>query len=175
MAHVDSQTVGIGIAAISASVSAFSAYTSRQAVDRSHWPLVWPEIEHRDDEEGRHVLLIRLHNDGSGTAYDVRWSVGSVTLNRRDKVVIDAPLTTDNVSRVIRAIGASENRPAADTDWLERRIPLPDDDIWWVLVRWTDPARVRWELSERGPSSLRSEPRRVRTWRWQLWRPPRDW
>jgi hypothetical protein len=43
------------------------------------------------------------------------------------------------------------------------------------LVRWTDPARVRWELSEQGPTLLRSEPRRLRTWQWQLWRPKRDW
>jgi hypothetical protein len=113
MPTVDTQTLGIGIAAISAAVSAFSAYTSRQSVDRSHRPFVWPEIS-RKSADGREVLRVRLHNDGSGAAYDVRWSVGSVMEGRRGKIVEDARLTADNVSRVIRAFGPGEIRPQMD-------------------------------------------------------------
>jgi len=172
---VEAQTVGIGLAAVSAAVSAFSAYTSRQAVDRSHRPFVWPAISNSRDPDGQHVLRIRLHNDGSGTAYDVRWSVGSVTEGRKGDIVDDVRLTSDNVSQVIRALRPGEVLPPAEAGWLEQAVALPEDDVWWVLVRWTDPARVRWELSEQGPTLLRSEPRRLRTWQWQLWRPKRDW
>lgn len=175
MPAMEAQTIGIGLAAASAAVSAFSAYTSRQAVDRSHRPFVWPTISQQRGHDGRTILSIRLHNDGSGTAFDVRWSLGSVTEGLRGKTVDDVRLIEDNVSRVVRALRPGEAHPALDAHPLERQVVLPADDVWWVLVRWTDAARVRWELTEQGPSLLRSEPRRLRTWRWQVWRSPRDW
>lgn len=87
----------------------------------------------------------------------------------------DVGYTDEHVSPVIRAMRAGEVVPPQSTEWLEQAVPLPSDDVWWVLVRWTDAGRVRWELSEQGPTLLRSEPRRLRTWRWQLWRPRRGW
>jgi hypothetical protein len=58
---------------------------------------------------------------------------------------------------------------------LRRAVAMPPDDVWWLLVRWTDAAGLRWELSEQGPTLLRAEPRKLRTWGWQMWRPKRDW
>lgn len=66
------ETVAVAIAAVSAIASAASAYTNRQAVDRAHQAFVWPAMSRSRDPDGRDVLLVRLHNDGAGTAYDVR-------------------------------------------------------------------------------------------------------
>jgi hypothetical protein len=168
------ETVAVLIAAVSAVASAISAYTNRQAMARAQRPFVWPAISHGSDPDGTRVLRIRLHNDGTGPAYDVRWSVGSLTESESGEVVDDAHFTKAHVSPVIRALRASEVLPP-DESWLEKAVALPEDDVWWVLVRWTDSAGARWELTEQGPSLLRFEPRRLRTWRWQAWRSPRDW
>lgn len=172
---MEAETIGVGIAALAAASSAFSAYTSRQAVDRAHRPFVWPAISTGRDPGGPSVVRVRLHNDGQGTAYDVRWSVGTMMEAHDGSLEEDAAFTDEHVSSVIRAIRPGEVVPPQDSEWLEQAAALPGDDVWWVLVRWTDAARVRWELSEQGPTLLRSEPRRLRTWPWQLWRPSRDW
>jgi hypothetical protein len=119
------------------------------------------------------VLLVRLHNDGAGTAYDVRWSVGLPAVGG-DPVDVDRH-ARDHASQVIRAMRAGEVLPPPGEGWLEQAIVIPEDDVWWLLVRWTDVGRVRWELSEQGPTLLRLEPRRLRSWIWQVWRPKRDW
>jgi hypothetical protein len=172
---VEAETVAVAIAAISAIASAISAYTNRQSVDRAHRPFVWPAISHKGDPDGSHVLLVRLHNDGAGTAYDVRWSIATLMLDQNDNAVEDRLFEDEHVSQVIRAVRAGEILPPQDQGWLEKAVALPPDDVWWLLVRWTDAAGVRWEISEQGPSLLRAEPRRLRTWPWQVWRPKRSW
>jgi hypothetical protein len=165
------ETIGVAIAAVSATASAASAYASRQSVDRAHRAFVWPAIAHELDAAGHHILSVTLHNDGAGSAYDVRWAVGSVTANEKGKIIDDESLTADTISVVTRALRPGETLPA-----LKQAIALPEDDIWWVLVRWTDASRVRWQVGEQVPSRfLRADPRRLRTWRWQAWRPKRDW
>jgi hypothetical protein len=154
---MNAETIGVGIAAISAAASAVSAHASRTAVDRSHRAFVWPVISHTTDPEGRRVLRLRLHNDGPGAGYDVRWAVGSVTAGEHDNVVDDLRLTADTVSDVIRALRPEEVLPPSD--WFEKAIALPDDDIWWVLVRWTDASGARRDLSEQGPRVLADLPR----------------
>lgn len=167
------ESASVAIAAAAASASAVSAYVNRQAVDRGSRSFVWPAVSHRLDPDGRHVLLVRLHNDGAGAAYDVRWSVGLAVVDG-DPVNVDR-YARDNASQVIRAMRPGEVLPPPDDGWLEQATVLPEDDAWWLLVRWTDVGRVRWELSEQGPTLLRLEPRRLRSWTWQVWRPKRDW
>ena len=122
------------------------------------------------------MVRVRLHNDGAGTAYDVRWSVGSLMESETGEIIHDEAFTADHISQVIRAMRPSEVLPPPEDGWLEQAVALPSDDVWWVLVRWTDAARTRWQLSEQGPTLLRTEPRRVRgIWGWQKWRPKRDW
>lgn len=171
---MNTETVGVAVAAVAATASWLSAYTNRQAVDRAHRAFVWPVISHGLDQEGRRLLRVRLVNDGAGAAFDVRWSVGSVAETEHGRAVNDQRLTAQNVSLVIRAIRPGEAVPP-EPNWSELAIDLPPDDVWWVLVRWTDSARVRWERSDQGPALPESEPRRVRTWLWQVWRPQRDW
>jgi hypothetical protein len=168
------ETVGVAIAAAAATASWISAYISRQSVDRANRAFVWPAISHRLDNDGRHLLLVRFQNDGAGTAYNVRWSVGTVMDNRRGKTVNDHLWTAEHVSLVVRAVRPGEAVPP-EPDWLEHAITLPPDDVWWLLVRWSDSAQVSWERADQGPGLLESEPRRLRTWFWQIWRPKRDW
>lgn len=167
------ETVGITFAALSSGAAATSAYISRQAVDRAHRAFVWPTISFETDSAGRQVLRVQLHNDGPGTAYDVRWSVGTVTVTEQGDAAADHGLTLASASPVVRALRPAEACPPHD--WFRVAFTPPPDDVWSVLVRWTDAARVRWEVVEQGPATMRAEPRRVRTWRWQAWRPRRDW
>jgi len=172
---LDVQVVAVVVAAISAIASA--AFASRQSVDRAHRAFVWGEIEpHR---EATDPLRVRLRNDGPGVAYDVRWSVGSIrpkpgTDWEDDKYESDDEMARRHRSHVKRALRAGDTHPSAD-GWLERKGRLPDDDIWWVLVRWTDTAGVRWELTEQGPSMQSFGARRLRTHWWQRWRDESDW
>jgi hypothetical protein len=172
---MNADTAGVLIAAIAATASAISAYTSRQSVDRANRPFVWPAISQAKDHDGANLVRVRLHNDGSGTAFDVRWSIGTVAVGPKDEIKVDDKFSEQYKSHVIRALRPGESLPPEDGDWLERAASLPLDDVWWVVVRWTDAARVRWELLEQGPALLRSEPRRLRTWPWQLWRSRREW
>lgn len=171
---MNTELIAISIAAASAAASAVSAYTSRQAVERAHRPFVWPAIAH-DNDDGQRVLKVRLHNDGPGTAFHVRYSMGSVTADQHDAVAEDTQLTKDAMSLVIRALKSGESSPIKDGHWLERALPMPPDDVGWVLVRWTDAAGARWEYSDQGPAAEGRRPRRLRTWTWQVWRPKRDW
>src|SRR5947209_5352081 len=98
------EVIGIGVAAVAAVASWISAYTNRQTADRALRAFVWPVISSRLDEAGRNILLVRLKNDGAGTAFNVRWSVGSVTANERGKIVSDQRLTAEHVSLVVRAM-----------------------------------------------------------------------
>lgn len=167
------QTAGIGIAAASAVASAVSAFTSRQAVDRASRAFVWPTISQNTDPDGRRLLRVRLNSEGGGTAYDVRWSVGLPDSDGGGAAT--QRYSKDNASEVIRALRSGEVAPPPESGWFERAIAIPEDDVWWVSVRWSDASRTHWELSEQGPASLRPEVRRLRTWWWQLWRPKRDW
>lgn len=158
---------------MSATASAASAYINRQSVDRANEAFVWAAISYESDGQGRQVLRIKLHNDGSGTAFDVRWSVSIPGIDQHDELITDPAGVARSASAVIRAMRPGEVCPPAD--WFRQALDLPPDDVWWLIVRWTDAARVRWELAEQGPSDLHGEPQRLRTWRWQLWRPLRDW
>lgn len=171
---MDGATVAIAIAAVSATAAAVSAIASRQSVDRAHRPFVWPAISHAS-EAGTRILRIRLHNDGAGSAFDVRWSFGTIIESgpleygeNRDQMAREASLA-------IRAIRPGESVPPKSDGWLEKAAQLPPDDIGWIVVRWTDSGGTRWEASDQGPATMRKRPRRLRHWRWQLWRRRADW
>jgi hypothetical protein len=166
--------IAIGIAALSAVAAAVSAIATRQSVDRAHRPFVWPAISHGRDGDAT-VVRVRLHNDGAGTAYEVRWAFGTLAETQEGEFVEDSQGAAEQASMAIRAVRAGESVPPEDSGWLEKAIQLPPDDIGWILVRWSDAAGTRWEVSDQGPATSRGRPRRLRRWRWQLWRAPADW
>lgn len=141
--------VAIAFAAVSAIAAAVSAASMRQSVDRAHRPFVWPAISHGRDGEAR-VLRVRLHNDGSGTAYEVRWSFGTLAETQEGEFVEDRQGAAERASLAIRAIRAGESVPPEGSGWLEKEIQLPPDDVGWILVRWSDAGGIRWEVSDQG-------------------------
>jgi hypothetical protein len=166
---VDAETIGVAIAAIAAIASAVSASTSRLAVDRANQAFVWATIS-RASDGGQSLVRVRLHNEGPGVARDVRWSATTLTEVSADEWDVDDELILKNKSPLIRAMQPGESLPPEESGWLNLAFSPPEDDIWWVLVRWSDAARVRWERTEE-PSELRSRTRKLRTWFWQFWRP----
>jgi len=169
---VDAEVIGIGIAALSAGASAVAAYTSRLAVDRANQAFVWATISHASDG-GQRLVRVRLHNEGPGVARDVRWSATTVSEVSPDKWDVDDEINVRNKSPLIRAMQPGESVPPEEHGWLDLAWVPPEDDVWWLLVRWSDAARVRWERSEE-PAALRSRTRKLRTWGWQVWRPRKD-
>lgn len=171
---MDFETIGIAIAAFSAAASAVSAYASRLAVDRANEAFVWATISYGSDG-GQPLVRVRLHNEGPGVARDVRWSATALREIRPGKWEVDDDLAATNKSSLIRAMQPGESVPPEEHGWLDLPWRRPEDDVWWLVVRWSDAARVRWERSEE-PSEVRSHTRKLRTWGWHVWRPKRsDW
>lgn len=169
---MDSSTIAIGLAAVSAAAAAVSAVATKQSVERSHRPFVWPAISHGSDG-GTRVLRVRLHNDGAGVAYDVRWSFGTIIESSPGTYDENREDAKTEASLAIRAIRPGESVPPRG--WLEKEVRLPPDDVGWILVRWSDAGGVRWEASDQGPAALRTPPRRLRKSCWEVWRPASDW
>ena len=170
----EAAVIAIAIAAVSAVAAAISALATRQAVERAHRPFVWPAISHATDGDTR-ILRIRLHNDGAGTAYEVRWSFGTLIETQPGEFDENREAAAVQASLTIRAIRPGESVPPEGSGWLDQAITLPPDDIGWILVRWTDAAGDRWEVSDQGPAASRVRPRRLRRRWWQLWRSPANW
>ena len=109
--------------AVGAAVAAGgSAWYARTALEREHWPFVWPEycllpIDDKGNElgdgaafdprEGEYKLAVRLHNDGPGLALDVAWTIARRSTSRRRKVQPDNralnPLRRRKVQRLIHS------------------------------------------------------------------------
>jgi len=145
-------------------------------VERAHRAFVWPEIRL---PKAQTPLGIRLRNDGTGVAYNVRWSLGTLAPKpghdwESGKVVADYEWARQNHSLVKRAMKPGDSHPSAE-GWTDKKIALPEDDIWWVLVRWTDVAGTRWEVTDQGPAMLAHHPYPLRAHFWQLWRRASDW
>lgn len=173
--HMDvAAVIAVAFAAVSSVAAAVSAVATRQSVDRAHRPFVWPAISHGTDGDTS-ILRVRLHNDGAGTAYEVRWSFGTLVETQEGQFVEDTEGAAGRASMAIRAIRAGESVPPQNSGWLDKEIRLPPDDIGWILVRWSDAAGVRWEVSDQGPATSRGRPRRLRRRKWQLWRTAADW
>lgn len=166
--------IALALAAVSAIAAAVSAVSTRQSVERAHRPYVWPAISH-DRDGDRRVLRVRLHNDGAGTAYEVRWSFQTLVESKEGEWTPDEQGAAKEASLAIRALRSGESLPPGDGKWLEKAVPLPPDEIGWFLVRWDDAAGVRWEVSDQGPAARQGRPHRLRRWWWQRWRWPADW
>jgi hypothetical protein len=122
------------IATAAAVAALLSVWFSRQAVERSHRPYVWPEwrlepddpesvatdAEAADDEseeearaayerlkEERYRVLVRLHNDGPGVALDAQWSVERAYRPRRLRVWELRSLQPLRTRRQLRAMHAN--------------------------------------------------------------------
>jgi hypothetical protein len=171
--------VAAGTGAVSAAAAALSARASRNAVARAHRPYVWAEIHVVSGRSEKTWLAkVRLHSDGPGAAFDVSAAVGPHYVYERirrswwrlwDRTLVGY------ATPPIRAMLSGEAVPPRDTDDGLYELAIGSIEDWWVAVRYSDAAGARWEFREpRSPESLAGPPRRLRTRRWQVWR-PRVW
>jgi hypothetical protein len=173
--------VAAGAGAVSAAAAALSARASRQAVVRAHRPFVWAEIHvvkgRRDDKMW--LAKLRLHNDGPGAAFDVSAAVGPHYVYervRRHWWQVWSRTLSGYATPPIRAMRPGEAVPPRDSDEGLYELAIGSLEDWWVAVRYTDAAGVRWEFREpRSPESLARPAHRLRARWWQLWRRPLWW
>jgi hypothetical protein len=79
----------------------------------------------------------------------------------------------------IRAMRGHETVPPPDSVGSPRGFPLgvhvAGDDVWSVLIRWTDTAGQRWEFTApQDREGLAQAPRRLRRHSYQRWLPKAD-
>lgn len=164
-------------AAVSAIAAAISARSSRQAVVRSHAPFVWPSIAIRGPVLGLHQVGVRLHNDGPGVAFNVRFSVANKQEGFGDIYAIPP----------IRAMRSGEKvpphpepepqvQPMIRDDVYEYPLPGPLDQSWWVVVRYADGLGGSWEIrAPIDPQGTLRGPHRLRSGRLDRWRRAARW
>jgi hypothetical protein len=150
--------VGIGLAAVAAVAAAASARTAARGVALGHRPYVYGERGSATAESGS----VRLHNDGPGTAVEVRWR-------------ICAPgAEPTGWSDPIRAMQSGEIAPPEGQKPPPTTLPLGIDGHafgWFVETEFGDIRGARWRLrNERGEPSAAAVLTRLRSGRFDLWR-----
>ena len=155
------QILTAGTGAVAAGAAAVAAFISRATVERADYAFVWAEVT--QDQPGPDAqtqrLRVQLHSDGPGIALDVRWSLGGPWEPGRSAYRRAQEEVAARATPAIRALSPGVSRPwvsvadARDGSELDAlygptQCYVPDDDAWWVLVRWSDSAGRRWEFSE---------------------------
>ncbi len=160
------------VAAVAAAAGALAAWvaawTSKQAVERSHRPFVYAEPELVSDEYGapeeRRWIRSRLRNDGVGVALEVR-----LRLEAQDGSWAGDP------TQPVRAMRAGEVVPPESKQGFEFARPPRDVEKWVSVTRYDDTGGQAWEVRNQrhpaGPLTVR----RLRTGRLIVWRPRRHW
>lgn len=153
--------IGIGLAAVGAGAAAVSASFSARAVALSHRPYVYGERAPLTMVVGQ----VRLHNDGPGTAVEVRFRVGAPGVEPTDW------------SEPVRAMQPGEVLPP-EGGGVEFTMEIPagvnggHSDSWYVETEFNDIRGARWQLrNERGNANAAASLRRMRTGWLDLWRP----
>jgi hypothetical protein len=173
------QNISVIVAAISAIAAAVSAWNSRKATERGHLPFVWPSISLRPvggPESRQHVVGVQLFNDGAGGAFDVRFTIATKESLADPRALYVVP--------PVRAMRSGEAVPPAGdveeqlTEGGAYRMGLnePLDSAWGVVTRFADDLGRQWQVTAPpDPHSAMEGPIRLRTHRFELWRPPQDW
>ena len=156
------------LAAVSSAAAWRSSFIAREAATRSSLAFVWPVVQ-IGYERDRAVVRVRLHNDGPGLAQDV-------VAARLEPTGEGDTWAVFGRTPVIRAMRAAETLPPPEQEEMSLGAHVAGDDIWSVVVRWTDTAGQRWELAApQEQYALTTTPRRLRRRRWQRWRAAVDW
>ena len=153
--------IGVGLAAVGAIAAAVSARASARGVALSHRPYVYGERGFSDIERS---LVVRLHNDGPGTAVEVCVRLGAVGAEATEWLPS------------VRAMQAGEIVPPKGADGWPVEPPVGADgpvSDWYIETEFSDIRGARWRLRNDRSSSESATPRRVRTRAFQLWHPVR--
>jgi hypothetical protein len=153
--------VAVGLAAISAIAAAVSARSAARGVALNHRPYVYGEPQSATGG----IASVRLHNDGPGTAVEVRW---------RLRAPEGEPTEW---SSSIRAMQPGEVLPPYGSDPMSAEVPDGIDGHqfrWFVEAEYSDIRGARWRLhNDRASLSATATPRRIRKGiidRWRLLR-----
>lgn len=156
------------LAAASSAAAWRSSFIAREAATRNNLAFVWPAVRIAFDGPDP-VVWVRLHNDGPGLAQDV-------VAARFEPSGQGDQWTLFDRTPVIRAMRGGEAVPPPEHDEMALGVHRAGDDVWSVVVRWTDTAGQRWELTApQDPQALTTTPTRLRRRKWQKWRSEGDW
>jgi hypothetical protein len=164
-------TVATGLAAVSAVAAAISARSSHRAVTQAHTPFVWPSIAVRGPALGQHIIGVRLHNDGPGVAFNVRFAVVSDHQDYSEYAI--APIPAVRPGEQIPPVREPDPQvqPRIRDDAYEHPLPGGLDQSWWVLVRYSDALGRTWEIkAPLDPEGSIRSPSRLRSGLFDLWR-----
>jgi hypothetical protein len=177
MGNVDAPTVAAVASSLSAFAAAVSARSSRQAVTRSNAPFVWPALRIGSRDSGVFSFYVRLHNDGPGVAFNVRFTVRT----REDEHgYVIPPIRAMRSGEVVPPHPEPQEQPIRDAEDGSREYavagPRSLDAPSWVVVRFSDALGRRWEVAAPAdPHDALLGPRRLRARRFQVWRRHENW
>lgn len=161
--------------------SAIAAYLARATVERANHPFVASSVDpHPDPEPGsdhtHHHARVALHSIGPGIALNVRCSL-CVESDLEDSPAEQKRQLARRATEVIDAFP-----PGKTSTMLVDTPPDTDyDEMWWIVVRWSDSAQRRWErVHQHSAHALAAPARRVRgqrlarrlarrPWHWWWW------
>jgi hypothetical protein len=154
--------------AASAMAAAFAARASRASVERAHRPFVYGEPGIKSAWEGPPaVVAVRLHNDGTGVALDVRFRLEAVDQSWHGEQIPPA-----------RAMQPGEALPPFEMDDQRYHLERPPERVhpFELVTRYTDTAGRHWETrNQRHPPGPLRGPIRLRGRSFQFWWSRRDW
>lgn len=174
---VDAPTIAAVASSLSAMMAAVSARSSRQAVTRSNAPFVWPALRIGSRRDGRFPFYVRLHNDGPGVGFNVRFTVRTEADGYGYVIPPIRAMRSGEVVPPHKEPGEQPIRTRGD-DVLEFAVegPADLDAPAWVVVRFSDGLGRSWEVES--PVDAHSgvpRPKRLRTRRIQVWRRAQRW
>lgn len=173
---MDAQGLVVGAALTAAVASAVSAWFAGRAIERAHAPLVWPSIDiHLGVPQPPHAVRVRLHNDGSGTAFNVRFAIG--TPGDLDDVIAlndTSPIPAMREGAIVPPSAAANPEIVRDDHF---HMAAPEDlrSDWYVVVRYEDSLSRRWEVRASADPNGFVSPRRLRCHWFQFWWPGESW
>lgn len=175
---MDATTVAAVASSLSAMMAAVSARSSRQAVTRANAPFVWPALRIGSRRDGRFPFYVRLHNDGPGVGFNVRFAVCTGADDPQFMYVIP-PIRAMRSGETVPPHPEPDEQPirTLGDDTEEFAVEGPADlDGASVVVRFSDGLGRSWEVeSPVDPHSGIAHPRRLRTRRIQVWRRAQRW
>jgi hypothetical protein len=152
--------IGIGLAAVGAIAAAVSARASARNVALSNRPYVYGEPAF---SSGSRSHAVRFHNDGAGTAVEVRYRV---VTSRGDYSKWSEP---------VRAMRPGEITPPPEAEGFEFETPRDDKGLaleWFIETEFSDIGGTRWRLRNDRRDNSPATVQRLRTRPYQRWLPP---
>jgi hypothetical protein len=152
--------IGTGLAAIGAIAAAVSARASARNVALSNRPYVYGE---QGFSSASRSPALRLHNDGSGAAVEVRYRTGAPRAGYSEW------------SEPVRAMRPGEITPPPEAEGFLAETPRDSNGTaieWFIETEFSDISGARWRLRNDRRDNSPATVQRLRTRPYQRWLPP---